>query len=278
VRLQACCALAVLAFAAPATAQPSNGGTVAPDGPAPVAPPPGDTRPPAGDAGPALGSRTLRRGMRGPDVRALQRALRALGFHATPDGAFGARTLRTVKRYERRHDFVVDGVVDPDEGQRIADEAGMGGGDDATGSADVGATNGAQVTLNGDGTATAPAGAPPAVEQIVVAGNQIAQTPYAYGGGHTDDFQDSAYDCSGSVSYALHGAGLLGAPLDSGELMSWGDPGPGQWVTIYSNEGHVFMVVGGLRFDTSGAADAGSRWQATPRSTNGYEVRHPPGL
>ena len=99
-----------------------------------------------------------------------------------------------------------------------------------------------------------------------------------YGGGHTDDFQDSGYDCSGSVSFALHGAGLLRAPLDSGEFMSWGDAGPGQWVTIYANEGHMYMVVAGLRFDTSGASASGSRWQTEGRSSSGYEVRHPPGL
>jgi peptidoglycan hydrolase-like protein with peptidoglycan-binding domain len=228
-------------------------------------------------------TRTLRRGMHGADVRALQRAMGKLGFRVTADGAYGVRTLRAVKRYERRQGLVPDGVVDPDEGQQIAQAAGTAAG--ASGSADTTTTNasagtsgGPQATLNPDGTASAPAGAPQVVAQIVAAGNQIAHFPYVYGGGHTDDFQDSGYDCSGSVSFALHGAGLLSAPLDSGEFMSWGDQGPGQWVTIYANEDHMYMVVAGLRFDTSGASASGSRWQTEGRSSSGYMVRHPPGL
>jgi peptidoglycan hydrolase-like protein with peptidoglycan-binding domain len=228
-------------------------------------------------------TRTLRRGMHGPDVRALQRALGKLGFRVTADGAYGVRTLRGVKRYERRQGLVPDGVVDPDEGRQIAQAAGIPAGasssaDTTTTDASAGTSGGPQATLNPDGTASAPAGAPQAVAQIVAAGNQIADLPYVYGGGHTDDFQDSGYDCSGSVSFALHGAGLLSAPLDSGEFMSWGDEGPGQWVTIYANEGHMYMVVAGLRFDTSGASASGSRWQTEGRSSSGYVVRHPPGL
>jgi peptidoglycan hydrolase-like protein with peptidoglycan-binding domain len=227
-------------------------------------------------------TRTLRRGMHGPDVQALQRALRKLGFRVTADGAYGVRTLRGVKRYERRQGLEPDGVVDPDEGRQIAEDAGTA---DASSTADTtttddsaGTSSGAEATLNPDGTASAPAGAPQAVAQIIAAGNQIANAPYEYGGGHTDDFQDSGYDCSGSVSFALHGAGLLRAPLDSGEFMSWGDEGPGQWVTIYANEDHMYMVVAGLRFDTSGASASGSRWQTEARSSSGYVVRHPPGL
>jgi peptidoglycan hydrolase-like protein with peptidoglycan-binding domain len=227
--------------------------------------------------------RTLRRGMHGPDVRALQRALRKLGFRVTADGAYGVRTLRGVKRYERREGLVPDGVVDPDEARQIAQDAGTAAGssntaDTTTTGDSAGTSSGATPPLNPDGTASAPAGAPQAVAQIIAAGNQIAHTPYEYGGGHTDDFQDSGYDCSGSVSFALHGAGLLPAPLDSGEFMSWGDEGPGQWVTIYANEDHMYMVVAGLRFDTSGASASGSRWQTEDRSSSGYVVRHPTGL
>jgi peptidoglycan hydrolase-like protein with peptidoglycan-binding domain len=230
-----------------------------------------------------LGIRTLRRGMRGPDVRALQRALCKLGFRVTADGAYGVRTLRGVKRYERKQGLEPDGVVDPVEGRQIAQAAGTGAdasstGDTTTSDDSAGTSSGPQATLNPDGTASAPAGAPPAIAQIIAAGNQIAGAPYVYGGGHTDDFQDSGYDCSGSVSFALHGAGLLRAPLDSGEFMSWGDAGPGQWVTIYANEDHMYMVVAGLRFDTSGASASGSRWQTEGRSSSGYVVRHPPGL
>ena len=111
---------------------------------------------------------------------------------------------------------------------------------------------------------------------MIAAGNRIAHKPYKYGGGH-GSFSDSGYDCSGSVSYALHGGGLLGVPKDSGEFMSYGAPGKGRHITIYANPGHVYMVVHGRRFDTTGAS-GGSRWQWEQRSSAGYTVRHPPGL
>ena len=101
--------------------------------------------------------------------------------------------------------------------------------------------------------------------------------PYRYGGGH-GSFQDSAYDCSGSVSYVLHAAGKLRAPLDSGHLMSWGRPGPGRYITVYANAGHAYMVIRGRRFDTSARSTAGSRWSRADRSSGGYVVRHPAGL
>jgi hypothetical protein len=115
------------------------------------------------------------------------------------------------------------------------------------------------------------------VRLVVRAGDRIAGLPYKYGGGHRS-FADTGYDCSGSVSYALHGAGLLAAPLDSGEFMHWGAPGRGRHITVYANPGHVYMVVDGRRFDTSGASATGSRWQTTMRSPAGYVVRHPRGL
>ncbi len=127
------------------------------------------------------------------------------------------------------------------------------------------------------GLAVAPAGAPAAVHQIIAAGNRIARTKYVWGGGHRR-WEDRGYDCSGSVSYALRGAALLQTPLVSGELARWGDAGPGQWVTIYANAGHVYMIVAGLRFDTSGQRRAGSRWQVARRSAKGFRVRHPAGL
>jgi peptidoglycan hydrolase-like protein with peptidoglycan-binding domain len=131
-------------------------------------------------------------------------------------------------------------------------------------------------TLNADGTATAPASAPPEVQAIIAAGNEIASKPYRYGGGHTRKWKDSGYDCSGSVSYALHGAGLLDTPMPSGNFETWGDAGPGQWVTIYARGDHMYMIVAGLRFDTSGAKP--SRWQTSKRSSKGFVVRHPTGL
>ena len=139
------------------------------------------------------------------------------------------------------------------------------------------ASRGGGVSVS-DGFAQAPPGAPRAIERVVAAGNAIARFPYRWGGGH-GSFIDDAYDCSGSVSYALAAAGLLDAPLASGGLMRWGKPGPGRWITVYSNPGHVYMEVGGLRFDTSGRAGRrGSRWQAARRSGRGFEARHWPGL
>jgi len=129
----------------------------------------------------------------------------------------------------------------------------------------------------GKGIALPPIEAPSAVRQIIEAGNMIARSPYLWGGGH-GKWLDKGYDCSGSISYALASAGLLNAPLASGPLMSWGKPGKGKWVTIYSNPGHVWMAVAGVRFDTSGTRTSGSRWQKSMRPTGGYVARHPPGL
>jgi hypothetical protein len=125
--------------------------------------------------------------------------------------------------------------------------------------------------------AASPGGIPLAVRRAIRAGNRIAHLPYRYGGGHRS-FTDSAYDCSGSVSYLLHGAGVLSAPLDSRSLMRWGAPGPGRWITVYANVGHAFAVVNGRRFDTTGRSRTGSRWQGDMRSTAGYVARHPRGL
>jgi|SRR3954452_22711052 hypothetical protein len=147
--------------------------------------------------------------------------------------------------------------------------------------------------LLSNGLAIAPDDAPPAVKAVIEAGNKIATMPYIYGGGHNATFSGRGYDCSGSVSYALHGGGLLRSPLDSSSFMSWGDKGPGSWITIYTNPGHAFMVVAGLRFDTSmrtpiaasarrstrrAAVTSTSRWSSTMRPSSGYTVRHPVGF
>jgi cell wall-associated NlpC family hydrolase len=128
-----------------------------------------------------------------------------------------------------------------------------------------------------DGTAVAPENAPDVVKRVIMAANEIAKFPYKWGGGH-GAWRDNGYDCSGSVSFALAGAGLLRTPLTSGGFLNYGAPGPGRWITIYTHSGHIFMVVGGLRFDTSGQGRAGTRWQEEPRSTAGFAVRHIPGL
>lgn len=128
-----------------------------------------------------------------------------------------------------------------------------------------------------DGTAIAPENAPEVVKRVIMAANEIAKFPYKWGGGH-GAWRDDGYDCSGSVSFALAGAGLLQSPLTSGGFLNYGAPGRGRWITIYTNPGHMFMVVGGLRFDTSGQGRAGTRWQQEPSSTAGLTARHIPGL
>jgi cell wall-associated NlpC family hydrolase len=133
-----------------------------------------------------------------------------------------------------------------------------------------------------DGLAAAPMSAPAPVQEIIWAGDQIVGLPYIYGGGHDASFISPGYDCSGTVSYALHGAALLSSPLDSGEFMSWGAPGEGRWVTIFTNPGHAYMTVAGLRLDTSPAYDPsnleGPRWRPLRPNNGGYTVRHPVGL
>jgi hypothetical protein len=137
--------------------------------------------------------------------------------------------------------------------------------------------------ISSDGLAVIPDTAPPKLVALMHAANDVARKPYVYGGGHGRNagevWADSAYDCSGSVSYALAAAGYLKGPETSGTLMSFGKSGPGRWVTIYANAGHAFMVVAGLRFDTSGRQVTGTRWQdAKARSYAGFTVRHPSGL
>ncbi|MFT3865693.1 MAG: hypothetical protein QM729_15610 [Solirubrobacterales bacterium] len=128
------------------------------------------------------------------------------------------------------------------------------------------------------GIALAPPDAPEAVQQVINAANQIIGRPYIWGGGHAS-FYSYGYDCSGSVSFALHGAGLIPEPLTSGSLEGWGEAGPGKWITVYANADHTFMEVAGLRFDTVGdERGTGPRWHLMPNSTAGFVARHPPGL
>lgn len=125
-----------------------------------------------------------------------------------------------------------------------------------------------------DGIAYAPAAAPSEVQEAVWAANELLDKPYLYGGGH-QSFESAGYDCSGTVSYALNGAGLLDAPLDSTSFMSWGAAGKGDWITVYTNPGHAFVVIAGLRLDTSGPGEKGPRWRPGAYSTAGFKVRHP---
>jgi cell wall-associated NlpC family hydrolase len=129
------------------------------------------------------------------------------------------------------------------------------------------------------GRAIAPLNAPPLVKQVIAAANRIRTLPYIWGGGH-GRWQDAGYDCSGAVSYALHGGKLLTTPLVSGSFETWGEAGPGKWITIYANASHAYMVVAGLRFDTAGdASGTGPRWHPTTTAAAGgtYVARHPVG-
>jgi len=136
--------------------------------------------------------------------------------------------------------------------------------------------------LRKDGTALAPADAPPAIQAAIAAGNAIHTYPYRWGGGHRT-FYDTGYDCSGAVSYVLHAAGFLASPMPSGPLASsWGTPGKGRWITVYANAGHAYMVVAGLRFDTSAVGEklnqgSGPRWRKTKRKPLGYTAKYYPG-
>jgi cell wall-associated NlpC family hydrolase len=193
---------------------------------------------------------------RGSSVRLLQRRL---GVAA--DGVFGPGTSRAVKTFQRKRGLTADGIVGPSTwtalGVRgrhpVLKRARLGGGVVSVPR---------HVTL---------------LRRAVSAANRIQFKPYIYGGGH-GSFRAAGYDCSGSVSYVLHGMGRLDAPLDSGELMSYGKPGPGRFVTIYANASHAFMVIDGRRYDTSVRAPSGSRWGPGMRSTSGYVARHPAGM
>jgi hypothetical protein len=140
---------------------------------------------------------------------------------------------------------------------------------------------GTQAVLLPDGTAAAPLDAPPQVQAAVWAANTIQTLPYRYGGGHRSFISRRGYDCSGTVSFALNAAGLLKRPLDSGSFMRWGAKGPGTWFTIYTNPGHAYVVIAGLRLDTSSAGAGGGkgpRWRAKGRPSAGYKIRHPKGF
>jgi cell wall-associated NlpC family hydrolase len=138
-------------------------------------------------------------------------------------------------------------------------------------------TPGPSAVLTGDGLASAPRSAPPAVKAAIAAANSISTTPYVWGGGH-GSWYSYGYDCSGAVSFALYGAGLLDTPLTSGSLETYGEPGPGKWITIYASATHTYAVIAGLRWDTVGdAAGTGPRWHAEPPYPEGFVVRHPTG-
>lgn len=136
---------------------------------------------------------------------------------------------------------------------------------------------GAKATITSNGLAVPPASAPASVQAAIRAGNKIAKKPYKWGGGH-GLLNDSGYDCSGSISFALRKARLMTSSLASTGFMSWGRRGAGDWITIRANPGHAYMVIAGLRFDTSASKVTGTRWSAQMRSARGFAATHPPGL
>jgi peptidoglycan hydrolase-like protein with peptidoglycan-binding domain len=196
----------------------------------------------------------------GDAVSRLQSAL-----HLSADGNFGPATEAAVKRLQARHGLTVDGVVGPATWSVLGIDS--------------------QETLNPPHSAlsgsssheSSTAASSSVVERVIAAGDEIATTPYVWGGGH-GSFQSSGYDCSGSVSYALHGGGLLSTPEDSSGLESYGEAGPGRYITIYANAEHAFMVIDGKRFDTIAQQETGTRWASSVGDTSGYVVRHPDGL
>jgi peptidoglycan hydrolase-like protein with peptidoglycan-binding domain len=181
---------------------------------------------------------------------------RALGIPA--DGVFGPQTAEAVKKWQKAHGLTADGIVGP----ATADAMGL-------------AAPGHPLKQRSSGSSgSGSSGSSSVISRMISAANAIANKPYVYGGGH-GSFVSSGYDCSGSVSYVLHAGGLLGSPLDSSALESYGASGPGQHVTIYANSGHAWMTIDGRRFDTGGGG--GSRWKSSARSGAGFVVRHPVG-
>jgi peptidoglycan hydrolase-like protein with peptidoglycan-binding domain len=222
-----------------------------------------------------FGTKTLRTGSRGHDVKVLQSWLTHLGYRTSVDGVFGPGTKRSERRFERKQGLRVDGVAS------ISDEAAMRRAMQALAANPnpLRLAPGERAVISSDGrTADAPAGAPVEVQEVIAAANEITDTPYRYGGGHGRGFNDTAFDCSGAVSHALHGADLVTRPLDSTDFESWGSRGRGRWITVYANSGHAYLIVAGLRFDTSGAGEDGPRWRPQHRSSSGYVARHPAGL
>jgi hypothetical protein len=242
------------------------------------------TTPSAADA--AFGDHILRTGDRGREVRVLQRWLTLTGFPTSEDGHFGRRTRLAVRRYERANGQAVNGWVSREQARGLRLRAYAARAANATAPAAAAAlpppeplvTPTASAVIAPDGlTAMVPAAAPPQVRDAIVAANRIIGKPYRWGGGHAR-VEDDAYDCSGAVSYALMGAGLLRGPLDSTGLKRFGGAGPGPWITVYANADHTYAVIAGLRLDTAGTGGSGPRWHADGRSGKGFVVRHPPGL
>ncbi len=209
---------------------------------------------------------------RGGAVRRLQEAL-----HVSVDGEFGPATEAAIRHFQAEHGLTVDGVVGPATWSALGDAglpelhpphwalAGAGGGSSSSTAGGAGAPGASSSSAEGT------------VARVIAAADEIATRPYVYGGGH-GSFISDGYDCSGSVSYALHGGGLLSAPEDSTGLESYGEAGPGRYITIYANAEHAWMTIDGRRYDTVALAEDGSRWGGPSDDGGGFVERHPDGL
>jgi peptidoglycan hydrolase-like protein with peptidoglycan-binding domain len=215
--------------------------------------------------------------MRGSQVTLLQYYLDVMGYRTRVDGYFGPGTKRNVENFQRSWGLSPTGVIRQADGRALGGKV-----------AQLDAVKPANRTkINSNGTASAPSNAPAPVQWLITATDQILHTSYCYAGGHAT-WKSSCYDCSGSVSYALHGASLLPTAEDSTQLESYGAPGKGRWITIYADSSHTFIVVAGRAFDTADyggpnrPAGTGPRWRFNPRGNladgGNYVVRHPPGL
>jgi hypothetical protein len=226
-----------------------------------------------------FGDRSLREGSRGSDVRVLQGFLTRVGLKTTVDGQFGPRTARRVRSWERHSEIRVNGRVSRGNARKLRRQVEQGiRVYESAPPETMAAPAGEKATLGSDGLAVAPASAPQQVKDAIAAANRIVGKPYKYGGGH-GQWEDSGYDCSGAMSYALHGAGLVNRARTSGDYMSWGRAGKGAWITVYAHSGHGFLVIAGLRFDTGwNNAGKGPRWSDDMRPTGEYTIRHPSGL
>jgi cell wall-associated NlpC family hydrolase len=212
---------------------------------------------------------TLSQGSTGKWVSTLQSDLTYVGYPTTVDGQFGASTTQSVNQFKTAHGFNADGVMGSPAWSALFQAVQQ-----------IESQPTANARLNPDGTVSAPSSAPQIVKTMIAAGNQIATKPYCYAGGH-GKWHDSCYDCSGSVSYVLHAAGILSVSEDSTQLESFGSSGLGRWVSIWANAGHTYMEIAGMFFDTAAQSSnsLNDRWSKRNIENNSaFVVRHPTGL